>query len=233
MWQSQAENIQYLGFVTDQEKLRLLQDAHAVIHPSPLESLSMITLEAIWAKKPFFNGACQVLNYYSEQTNTVYSYQDQSFNRKLREICITDWDNSRKFDWKIQRTGSKSDIAGRPSYKPSKKYLQLDELGFESDRILRVIDQTRAASRKQKPPSPNSAFRRRPWIFSSNSVTSKIPLPLPRDPGITIPGIQPQVEEDCRLGQVPIRPLDTLDDILEIHLYSGQTTRQPRKLRFY
>ena len=49
---SPAPGIKHLGFVSDAEKERLMARAHAVVMPSPNESLSLITLEAMLLGTP-------------------------------------------------------------------------------------------------------------------------------------------------------------------------------------
>lgn len=51
-----------LGYVSDQEKWDALAAAEALVIPSRYESLSMVTLEAWWARKPVLaNARCEVL----------------------------------------------------------------------------------------------------------------------------------------------------------------------------
>jgi glycosyltransferase involved in cell wall biosynthesis len=55
-------SIVHLGFVSDQEKWDALAAAEALVIPSRYESLSMVTLEAWWARKPVLaNARCEVL----------------------------------------------------------------------------------------------------------------------------------------------------------------------------
>jgi glycosyltransferase involved in cell wall biosynthesis len=54
--------ILHLGFLSDQEKWDALAAAEALVIPSRYESLSMVTLEAWWARKPVLaNARCEVL----------------------------------------------------------------------------------------------------------------------------------------------------------------------------
>jgi glycosyltransferase involved in cell wall biosynthesis len=54
--------IVHLGFVSDQEKWDALAAAEALVIPSRYESLSMVTLEAWWARTPVLaNARCEVL----------------------------------------------------------------------------------------------------------------------------------------------------------------------------
>lgn len=52
----------YTGFVSDEEKMSILQHAEIVVNPSRYESLSLILLEAMSQKRPMLvNGHCKVL----------------------------------------------------------------------------------------------------------------------------------------------------------------------------
>lgn len=52
----------HLGFLSDQEKWNALAACELLVMPSRYESLSMVTLEAWWARRPVLvNGACAVL----------------------------------------------------------------------------------------------------------------------------------------------------------------------------
>ncbi len=58
----QGEDIHHLGFVSEEEKWQALADSLFLVIPSPLESLSMVTLEAWAASKPVLAyGNCEVL----------------------------------------------------------------------------------------------------------------------------------------------------------------------------
>jgi glycosyltransferase involved in cell wall biosynthesis len=55
-------DIIHLGFVSDQEKIALLESCELLVMPSAYESLSMVVLEAWSQKKPVLvNGLCEVL----------------------------------------------------------------------------------------------------------------------------------------------------------------------------
>jgi glycosyltransferase involved in cell wall biosynthesis len=59
-----------LGFLTDQEKWDALAASVALVMPSWLESLSMVTLEAFWAGKPVLaNARCDVLRGQCRRSN--------------------------------------------------------------------------------------------------------------------------------------------------------------------
>jgi glycosyltransferase involved in cell wall biosynthesis len=59
-----------LGFLSDQEKWDALAASVALVMPSWLESLSMVTLEAFWAGKPVLaNARCDVLRGQCRRSN--------------------------------------------------------------------------------------------------------------------------------------------------------------------
>jgi glycosyltransferase involved in cell wall biosynthesis len=85
--------ISYLGFINDEKKNALLHEAACVINPSPLESLSLIVLEAIDREKPVLvNKECSVLNDYVQTCDSVSGYlREDEFIHQLEAIMITDW----------------------------------------------------------------------------------------------------------------------------------------------
>lgn len=69
--------VKYLGFVTPEQKAELLHQATVVVNPSPLESLSMIVLEAMWARTPVLvNSRCPVLADYTRRCATAFGFAD-------------------------------------------------------------------------------------------------------------------------------------------------------------
>ena len=84
-------NIKFLGFVSEKEKLELMSRAAVFIMPSRMESLSVVTLEAMAQKTPVLvNGNCPVLEEHiklSEGGKAYYSYE--SFKSEL-DLLLTD-----------------------------------------------------------------------------------------------------------------------------------------------
>jgi glycosyltransferase involved in cell wall biosynthesis len=87
----------YIGFVTEREKESLLTNAELLIMPSPYESLSLVTLEAMAAGVPVLvNGDCDVLKGHCIRSNAGLWYQNYeefiecivllTTNSKLRQI---------------------------------------------------------------------------------------------------------------------------------------------------
>lgn len=79
----------YTGFISDEEKMAILQHAEIVINPSNGESLSLILLEAMNQGKPMLvNGRCKVLKEHCYRSNgaAVYYKNKMNFNRRLRKM---------------------------------------------------------------------------------------------------------------------------------------------------
>ncbi|WP_029906228.1 glycosyltransferase family 4 protein [Prevotella sp. 10(H)] len=77
-----SEDIIYTGFISEQKKYHYLQNAIALIIPSPYESLSIVTLEAMAMGKPVLaNGHCDILKKHIELSHAGYFY----YNKK--EFC--------------------------------------------------------------------------------------------------------------------------------------------------
>lgn len=82
-------NIIYTGFVSDEEKMSILQHAEIVVNPSNGESLSLILLEAMNQGKPMLvNGHCKVLKEHCLKSDFASFYYTNStnFNRFLYKI---------------------------------------------------------------------------------------------------------------------------------------------------
>ncbi|MFK7824355.1 MAG: glycosyltransferase [Oligoflexales bacterium] len=85
--------IRYLGVVSEEKKLDLLTNAFAIVNPSPHESLSMLVLEGIIARKPvILNGKDPVLNSYAELMSSVFSYHGKDeFINHLEYLNSRNW----------------------------------------------------------------------------------------------------------------------------------------------
>lgn len=82
-------DIFYTGFVSDEEKMIILQHANIVINPSKYESLSLITLEAMSQGKPMLvNGKCAVLKEHCVKSDyaALYYTTKLDFVSKLRYL---------------------------------------------------------------------------------------------------------------------------------------------------
>ena len=79
----------YTGFVSDEEKMSILQHAEIVVNPSRYESLSLILLEAMSQKRPMLvNGHCKVLKEHCLKSDfaSFYYMNKRGFNQALRRI---------------------------------------------------------------------------------------------------------------------------------------------------
>lgn len=73
-----SDDIIYTGFISEQEKSFYLENCTGLIIPSPYESLSMVTLEAMIMGKPVLaNGYCDVLKKHIELSHAGYVYYDK------------------------------------------------------------------------------------------------------------------------------------------------------------
>jgi glycosyltransferase involved in cell wall biosynthesis len=86
----QDPDIEFLGFVSEEEKFRLMAGAALFVMPSPHESLSIVTLEAMAQRTPVLvNSQSEVLADHILQSEGGFSYHDyQSFSKGvLRSIA--------------------------------------------------------------------------------------------------------------------------------------------------
>ncbi|WP_165042980.1 glycosyltransferase family 4 protein [Dysgonomonas sp. ZJ709] len=83
-----SDDIIYLGFVDDQEKVFYLQNCEALIIPSLHESLSSVTLEAMLMGKPVLaNEGCEVLKAHITISKAGYTYCGKDeFSSQLNKI---------------------------------------------------------------------------------------------------------------------------------------------------
>ena len=71
------KKIKYMGFIPEDEKFSLLKSAKFLIMPSPYESLSIVTLEALASGTPVLvNGECDVLKGHCIRSNAGLWYQN-------------------------------------------------------------------------------------------------------------------------------------------------------------
>lgn len=78
-----------LGFVSENIKLNALKQAYSLIVPSPHESLSMVTLEAMKMGTPVLvNGQCEVLKNHVIHSNSGFIYDDyEGFSKSLDQLA--------------------------------------------------------------------------------------------------------------------------------------------------
>lgn len=97
--------IKYLGFLTEDEKFSLLKNARFLVMPSPYESLSLVTLEAMGCGTPVLvNGECEVLKGHCMRSNAGLWYQNyDEFRECFSFLCSNDFirtkmsDNGKKY----------------------------------------------------------------------------------------------------------------------------------------
>lgn len=85
--------IRYLGFVSEDDKARLIANCLSFVNPSEFESLSIVVAEAITFMKPVMvNAHCEVLRDYSLFAKSVFPYYSESdFSRIFGDLVEKDW----------------------------------------------------------------------------------------------------------------------------------------------
>jgi glycosyltransferase involved in cell wall biosynthesis len=86
------KDIEFRGFVSDEEKFRLMSGAMLFMSPSPNESFSIVTLEAMAQSTPVLaNNASTVLAEHIKDSGAGRVYSDyQSFTAALTELSTND-----------------------------------------------------------------------------------------------------------------------------------------------
>ncbi len=85
-------DIIYTGFVSDEEKMAILQHATVTVNPSLYESLSLILLEALSQGKPMLvNGHCEVLKEHCQPSSYAADYymNEHQFVEKLHRLVTS------------------------------------------------------------------------------------------------------------------------------------------------
>ena len=82
------QDIEFRGFVSPEEKFQLMAGATIFVMPSPYESFSIVTLEAMAQRTPVLvNGACQVLVEHVVRSGGGKIYQDyKGFSNAIQEF---------------------------------------------------------------------------------------------------------------------------------------------------
>lgn len=81
-------DIEFRGFVSKKEKFQLMAGASIFVMPSPFESFSIVTLEAMAQRIPVLvNGSCQVLVEHIVRSGEGKIYKDyESFSNAIQEL---------------------------------------------------------------------------------------------------------------------------------------------------
>jgi glycosyltransferase involved in cell wall biosynthesis len=118
-------SVDFVGFVDEARKVELLRGATVVVNPSPLESLSMIVIEAMAVGVPLLlNRRCEVFRYYLGQVTTAVGFGDAAeFSRALTDVLATNWGSSQRRDalgtarrWALERFSWKSVLTAFQRY---------------------------------------------------------------------------------------------------------------------
>ena len=88
----QHDDIHFKGFVSEEEKFRLMSGATLFVNPSPNESFSIVTLEAMAQNTPVLvNNASTVLADHIKDSGAGRVYSDyESFSRALTELSTNE-----------------------------------------------------------------------------------------------------------------------------------------------
>lgn len=90
----EVDGIKYMGYVSEEEKLSAFRGAVLSVQPSPLESLSITTLESFSQRTPVLvNRKSAVLTEHVELSGGGFSYSDEG---DFVESCLTLYDNRSK-----------------------------------------------------------------------------------------------------------------------------------------
>jgi glycosyltransferase involved in cell wall biosynthesis len=90
--------ISYLGPVSEEKKAELIAGSLGVVNSSPMESLSIVVLEALTARRPLLlNRDCELFAYYATILSTISLYNDdQSFAAGIEKL----------FSWREKKTAN-------------------------------------------------------------------------------------------------------------------------------
>lgn len=111
----QHPDVIYTGFVSDEEKIAILQHSQVTVNPSQYESLSLILLEALnQGKMMLVNGHCKVLKEHCKKSKYAVDYymNERQFVSKLHKIVSSEELRKQKgeqgkqyvvanYDWKL------------------------------------------------------------------------------------------------------------------------------------
>lgn len=91
------KKIHYIGFVSESEKVSLLANTDVLVMPSPFESLSLVTLEAMASGVSILvNGDCKVLRGHCIRSNGGLWYQNYEEFKECLIYLLTNTDARKK-----------------------------------------------------------------------------------------------------------------------------------------
>ena len=94
------KKIHYIGFITETEKESLLANAELLVMPSPYESLSLVTLEAMAGGVPVVvNGDCDVLKGHCIRSNAGLWYRNYEEFKECIAFLLTETETRKKMGW--------------------------------------------------------------------------------------------------------------------------------------
>jgi glycosyltransferase involved in cell wall biosynthesis len=97
--------IEVIGFVSEEQKYKLMSEALALVLPSPYESLSIVVLESFMVGVPVIvNGSCDVLTGHINRSNAGFAYRNyndfkNAINKLLNdsELNVNMKENAREY----------------------------------------------------------------------------------------------------------------------------------------
>jgi glycosyltransferase involved in cell wall biosynthesis len=91
MKQVEHPDIVYTGFISDEDKFGLMQEAETLVMPSKYESLSLVVLESMALKVPVIvNAASEVLQDHIQRSDAGFSFNSYSEFNKALAIVLND-----------------------------------------------------------------------------------------------------------------------------------------------
>ncbi|KHO61979.1 Glycosyltransferase [Thermoanaerobacter sp. YS13] len=85
--------IEIIGFVSEEEKYKLMSEALALVLPSPYESLSIVVLESFMVGVPVIvNGACDVLTGHVNRSKAGFTYRNYNDFKNAINKLLNDTD---------------------------------------------------------------------------------------------------------------------------------------------
>lgn len=90
---NKKQDIEMIGFVGEEEKLRLMNEALALVLPSFYESLSIVVLESFMLSTPVIvNGYCDVLSGHIKRSNGGFAYYNYTDFKKAINSLLDNYE---------------------------------------------------------------------------------------------------------------------------------------------
>jgi glycosyltransferase involved in cell wall biosynthesis len=160
-----SPSIRYIGFVDEGAKLSAMAGAVAVVQPSRLESLSIVTLEAFSVGTPILaNAASRVLTDHCRRSNAGLYYEDFEFFEEALTLLLSDRNLARSL-------GRNGQLYIKENYGWN-RLLPKYELVFRSS--ARPAKESRAG--RPRPAAPAAASSEEPLAPAADVETEETPV---------------------------------------------------------